>query len=166
MDNRVIQVIYGEGPGKTSAAIGKSIQAASAGQSVIFIRFLKGKRLDEYKCIERLEPDIKIFCFEKESDSYDELDVSQREEEAQNIMNGFNFANKVAETGECDMLVLDEVLGMIDLGMISIQDIYRLIERCGSHTSLVMTGKYMPKELLQHIDVVSEIKLIKMSLDK
>ena len=81
-------------------------------------------------------------------------------------MNGFNFANKVAETGECDMLVLDEVLGMIDLGMISIQDIYRLIERCGSHTSLVMTGKYMPKELLQHIDVVSEIKLIKMSLDK
>lgn len=161
MDNRVIQVIYGEGQGKTSAAIGKSIQAVSAGQNVIFIRFLKGNNLDEYRCIERLEPDIKIFCFEKESDSFDELDVFHREEEEQNIMNGFHFANKVAETGECDMLVLDEVLGMLNLGMISIQDIYRLIERCGGHTSLIMTGKYMPKELIQHIDVVSEIKLIK-----
>lgn len=161
MDNSVIQVIYGEGQGKTSAAIGKSILAAGVGHNVIFIRFLKGNRLDEYRCIERLEPDIKIFCFEKETLSYDELDESKREEEAQNIMNGFHFANKVAETGECDMLVLDEVLGMIDLGMISIQDIYRLIERCGNHTSLIMTGKYMPKELIQHIDVVSEIKLVK-----
>ena len=161
MDNRVIQVIYGEGQGKTSAAVGKSIQAASAGQSVIFIRFLKGNGTYEYKCLERLEPDIKVFCFEKETDSYDKLDESRREEELQNIMNGFHFANKVAETGECDMLVLDEALGMLDLGMISIQDIYRLIERCGDHTSLVMTGKYIPKGLLQHIDVVSEIKLIK-----
>ena len=161
MDNHVILVIYGEGQGKTSAAIGKSIQAVSAGQNVIFIRFLKGNRLDEYRCIKKLEPDIKIFCFEKETESYDKLDSSQREEEAQNIMNGFCFANKVAETGECDMLVLDEVLGLLDLGMINIQDIYRLINRCGNHTSLVMTGKYIPKELLQHIDVVSEIRLIK-----
>ncbi len=52
----------------------------------------------------------------------------------------------MAETGECELLVLDEVLGLLDLGMISIQDLYRLIEHSGNYdTSLVMTGKYIPK---------------------
>ena len=59
------------------------------------------------------------------------------------------------------MLVLDEVLGLLDIGILTIQDIYRLIEHCGNEVSLLMTGKYVPKELLQHIDIVSEIVLIK-----
>lgn len=161
MNNRTIQVIHGEGRGKTSAAIGQSIQAVSMGRKVVFIRFLKGKNLDEYKCIERLEPDMKVFCFEKETESYSDLPPERKEEEKQNILNGFHFANKVVETGECDLLVLDEILGILDLGMITIQDLYLLIEHCGSDTSLIMTGVNVPKELLQHIDIVSEIKFIK-----
>ena len=161
MDSRTIQVIYGEGPGKTSAAIGKSIQAVSAGHSVIFIRFLKGRNLDEYECIKRLEPDMKVFCFEKEEEIYEHLSPERQEDEMQNIMNGFHFACKVAETEECDLLVLDEILGLLDLGMITIHDLYRLIEHSGEFTSIILTGKYVPKELLQHIDIVSEIKLIK-----
>ena len=35
-----------------------------------------------------------------------------------NIRNGFNFAKKVVATGECDMLILDEVLGIIDQNII------------------------------------------------
>lgn len=161
MSNHTIQVIHGIGRGKTSAALGQSIQAVSMGKRVVFIRFLKGKNLDEYRCIERLEPDMKMFCFEKETESYMELPPELQEEEKQNIINGFHFANKVIETGECDLLVLDEVLGILDLGMITIQDIYRLIEHCDNETSLIMTGVNVPKELLQHIDVVSEIRCIK-----
>ena len=161
MSDRTIQVIYGEGRGKTSAAVGQSIQALSNGKSVVFIRFLKGKNLSEYSCLEKLEPDIKVFCFEKEEEIFENLDADRQEEEKQNMLNGFHFANKVAETGDCDLLVLDEVLGLIDIGVLTIQDIYRLIERCGSEVSLLMTGKYVTKELLQHIDIVSEIRQIK-----
>ena len=168
MDGRIIQVIYGEGLGKSSAAVGKCIQALSHGKRVIFISFLKGKGFGEYECLKRLEPEMKIFCFEKEEECYAALSLEKKEEEKQNILNGFHFANKVAETGECELLVLDEVLGLLDLGMISIQDLYRLyFERSGNYdTSLVMTGKYPPKELLQHIDVVSEIRLVKDNSEK
>ncbi len=167
MDGRIIQVIYGEGLGKTSAAVGKCIQALSHGKRVIFISFLKGRSFGEYECLKRLEPEMKLFCFEKEEECYASLSPEKQEEEKQNILNGFHFANKVAETGECDLLVLDEVLGLLDLGMISIQDLYKLIEHSGNYdTSLVMTGKYIPKELLQHIDIVSEIRLVKDESEK
>ena len=156
-----IQVIYGEGRGKTSAAVGQSIQALSEGKSVVFIGFLKGKDLSKYSVLEKLEPDMKVFCFEKENELYENLSPERQEEEKQNMINGFHFANKVVETGDCDLLVLDEVLGLIDIGVLTIQDIYRLIEHCGNELSLLMTGKYVPKELLQHIDIVSEIVLIK-----
>lgn len=106
MGKRIVQVFYGPGKGKTSAAVGQCIRAASLGQSVIIIQFLKGKDAEEFNFLERLEPDIKLFRFEKSEESYDLLLPSQQKEEKQNILNGFNFAKKVIDTGECDVLVL------------------------------------------------------------
>ena len=125
MGKRIVQVFYGPGKGKTSAAVGQCIRAASLGQSVIIIQFLKGKDAEEFNFLERLEPDIKLFRFEKSEESYDLLLPSQQKEEKQNILNGFNFAKKVIDTGECDVLVLDEVLGLLDIGLIEVSDIIK-----------------------------------------
>ena len=127
MGKRIVQVFYGPGKGKTSAAVGQCIRAASLGQSVIIIQFLKGKDAEEFNFLERLEPDIKLFRFEKSEESYDLLLPSQQKEEKQNILNGFNFAKKVIDTGECDVLVLDEVLGLLDIGLIEVSGIIKLI---------------------------------------
>ena len=81
MKKKVVQVYYGTGKGKTSAAVGQCIRAASLGQSVIIIQFLKGKDSEEYNFIDKLEPDIKLFRFEKAMQSYDELLDSQKKEE-------------------------------------------------------------------------------------
>ena len=43
MSTGKIQVYYGEGRGKTSAALGYAIHEASKGESVIVIQFLKQK---------------------------------------------------------------------------------------------------------------------------
>ena len=43
MSQRIVQVYYGSGKGKTSAAVGQCIRAAGLGQSVIIIQFLKEK---------------------------------------------------------------------------------------------------------------------------
>ena len=64
MDRRIVQVFYGPGKGKTSAAVGQCIRAASLGQSVIIIQFLKGKDAEEFNFLEKLEPDVKLFRFE------------------------------------------------------------------------------------------------------
>ena len=97
MSQRIVQVYYGSGKGKTSAAVGQCIRAAGLGQSVIIIQFLKGKDAEEFSFLNRLEPDIKLFRFERENESYDCLLDSQKKEERQNILNGFNFAKKVIE---------------------------------------------------------------------
>lgn len=159
--SRIVQVYYGSGKGKTSAAVGQCIRAASSGQSVIIIQFLKGKDVEEFSFLTRLEPDIKLFRFERENVSYDELLESQKKDERQNILNGFNFAKKVIDTGECDVLVLDEVLGLIDLDIISMEDIIHLIQLRDDYTKLVLTGRSLPSELEPYMDIVSKIDLEK-----
>ena len=110
-----VEVICGAGLGKTSLAFGKGITALTEQKKVIIIQFLKGndKRegLDMLKC---LEPDFKVFRFEKSSTFFEELSEEQKAEELLNIRNGFNFAKKVVATGECDVLILDEVLSVGD----------------------------------------------------
>ena len=65
MSTGKIQVYYGEGRGKTSAALGYAIHEASKGESVIVIQFLKQKDEDEISCLGRLEPEIRLFRFQK-----------------------------------------------------------------------------------------------------
>ena len=161
MGEKIVQVFYGPGKGKTSAAVGQCIRAASLGQSVIIIQFLKGKDAEEFNFLERLEPDIKLFRFEKSEESYDTLLPSQQKEEKQNILNGFNFAKKVIDTGECDVLVLDEVLGLLDFGIIEVSDIIKLIELRDDYTRLVLTGRNLPDELVPYVDVISKLDLEK-----
>lgn len=161
MGKKIVQIFYGPGKGKTSAAVGQCIRAASLGQSVIIIQFLKGKDAEEFNFLERLEPDIKLFRFEKSEESYDLLLPSQQKEEKQNILNGFNFAKKVIDTGECDVLVLDEVLGLLDIGLIEVSDIIKLIELRDDYTRLVLTGRNLPEELRGYVNIISKLDLEK-----
>lgn len=161
MNRRIVQVFYGPGKGKTSAAVGQCIRAASLGQSAIIIQFLKGKESEEFSFLERLEPDIKLFRFEKGKCSYSELSAARQKEERMNIRNGFNFARKVIDTGECDVLVLDEVLGLLDLEIITIEDIISLINLREDYCRLVLTGWELPVEISDYADIISKIDLEK-----
>ena len=161
MSKKIVQVFYGTGKGKTSAAVGQCIRAASMGQTAIIIQFLKGKDAEEFNFLGRLEPDIKLFRFEKELMSYHDLKASQQKEERQNILNGFNFAHKVIDTGGCDVLVLDEVLGLIDLDIVSLEDIIRLIDLRDDYSRLVLTGRELPEQIASKADVISKIDLEK-----
>jgi len=157
MDKRKVEVYYGKGKGKTTAAVGQCIRAASQGKSVIMIQFLKGKDIDDFSFLLKLEPSIKLFCFEKAHECYRDLNEEEKKEERKNILNGFNFARKVIETGECDVLVLDEILGLIDLDIITVEDIITLINLKDDYYKLLLTGQNLPEELVPHIDRISEI---------
>ena len=73
MDKGYVHIFCGEGKGKTTAAIGQAIRVASAGQSVIIIQFLKEKLSEEIRFIQRLEPEIKLFRFQKADQAFDQL---------------------------------------------------------------------------------------------
>ncbi len=161
MSNNKVQIFYGTGKGKTSAAVGQCVRAASQGFSVIIIQFLKGREPVESSFLEKLEPEIKVFRFEKADQSYSMLSASQQKEEKKNILNGLNFARKVIDTGECDILVLDEILGLLDLGIVTIEDIIHLIKFKDGGCRLVLTGRKLPEELLPYADIVTNIDLEK-----
>lgn len=156
-----VTVFCGEGKGKTSAALGQGIFGASAGKSVIIIQFLKGKVGERIDFIKRLEPEIKVFCFEKSDLSFEELSPEEQQEEVMNIRNGMNFARKVLTTDGCDILILDEVLGLVDKGIISIEEMKALLEAGDGDTELVLTGIQMFDELYPYADDVFCINTLK-----
>ena len=82
-------------------------------------------------------------------------------EEAQNIRNGICFARKVLTTGQCDLLVLDEVLGLVDCGIVQEQVLRELIFGRGADTDVTLTGIRMCDSLLEIADHVSDIEQIK-----
>ena len=73
---------------------------AALGKSVMIIQFLKGKGLADSEFLGRLEPEIKIFRFEKSDLNFAELSEEKKTEEIINIKNGINSAKKVLSTGE------------------------------------------------------------------
>lgn len=144
--------------GKTSAAVGRGIRQASIGKSVILIQFLKEKQtcgmMDYYK---RLEPEVKLFRFEKFPENYESLTLREQEDENRNIKNGLNYAKKVLVTEECDVLILDEILGLTEKGIVTIDELRGLIDAVGEDTELLLTGNSRCEELWSYVDEVTEL---------
>ena len=161
MNKGLVIVYYGNGKGKSSSAIGHAICAAGMGASVAIIQFLKGNNQKEIEFLKRLEPEVRLFSFEKNAEFFEELSEEQRQEEIQNIKNGLGFAKKVLVTGESTILVLHEILGLLEKGIVTLEDIKMLIDAKDEETELILTGTYMQKELMQYVDAVYEIKSIK-----
>ena len=106
---------------------------------------------------ERLEPEIKVFCFEKATGYYDELSEAEQEEEKINMRNGINFARKVLTTRECDMLILDEVLGLVDNGIVSVEELELLIREKEDDVDLILTGRVLKEEIRPYVDEIYNI---------
>lgn len=152
-----VQVICG-GCGKSAMALGKGIMALTQHKKVIMIQFLKGSLSTEAsETMKQLEPDMKVFRFEKLEEYYENLTREQKREECLNIYNGINFAKKVLATGECDVLILDEILGLLDLQIISQEDFEAMLGSRAEDMNLILTGKVFPEKLTAYVDDVIRI---------
>lgn len=160
MEKGYVQVFCGNGEGKSAAALGKGILSAIDGKNVIVVQFMKEKNDEETKFFKRLEPEIKLFRFEKTETCFGELSDEQKKDEVTNIRNGLNYAKKVLGTGECDVLILDEVLGLIDEGIIDSSELLPILETRLEHVSIFMTGIVMPRDLVDYVDIVSKIETL------
>ncbi|MDR2044998.1 MAG: cob(I)yrinic acid a,c-diamide adenosyltransferase [Clostridium sp.] len=158
--NGIISVYTGEGKGKSSAAIGRAVKAAAEGKAVVVIQFLKGKGLGDYQFLRRMEPEIKIFRFEKSNENFDELPEGKKREEIKNLKNGICFAKKVLTTGECDLLVLDEILGLLENGILTMEEFRCLLENRGD-THIMLTGICLTEDICAAADEVFRIETVK-----
>ena len=163
MERGLIQIFGGEGKGKTGAAIGQGLKAASAGEQVVIIQFLKGKPCGEFEILKKLEPQVKLFCFEKSQECFGELSQEQQREEIQNIRNGLNFAKKVLITGECQLLILDEILGLIDNHIMNLEDLKTIIEAKPADVGIIMTGIHISDEACALVDEITKLETVKFN---
>lgn len=161
MNKGMIQIYTGDGHGKSPAALGRAVQAAVQGDNVVIIQFLKGKGLEESDFLRRLEPEIKLFRFEKSDENFSELPDERKKEEIQNIKNGMNFAKKVLSTDECNLLILDEVLGLIEKEIITVDELKNVLECRSENTDVILTGITLNDELCILADEVSKIETVK-----
>ena len=159
MEQGKIRVFCGCGQGKTSMAIGRAVLAANQGKSVIMIQFLKGKLKLSDHIMKRLEPEIKVFRFEKYETCYRDLTDEQKEEEAMNIRNALNFAKKVMGTGEGDLVILDEVLALVDLGIVTVEELIRILESKDDGVEVIMTGQVFPEGMGSCVDDVVKVEI-------
>jgi cob(I)alamin adenosyltransferase len=151
-----VMIFMGDGYGKSAAALGVAMKRASEDDRVVIIQFLKGKGITDSTFTKRLEPEIKIFRFEKSEIDYNERTPEEQEEAAVNIRNGLNFARKVLATGECNLLILDEVLEVVNKDIISVEDLKELVES-SIDTDIIITGSEMNVEVCKFADRISEI---------
>ena len=163
MAKGLIYIYAGDGRGKSPAAIGRAVQAAMEGKQVVIIQFLKGKGLKDSEFLRRMEPEIKLFRFEKSDENFEELPEEKKAEEISNIRNGMNFARKVLATGECDLLILDEVLGLVEKGIVSVEDLKAMLE-CREDTSVILTGIKLNDEICVLADEVSKIETVRFKV--
>ena len=158
MEKEMAEVYCGNGRGKTTLAIGQALRASSQGKSVIIIQFLKGNERRELDFLEELDQlDIKIFRFEKMETCYDQLNEEEQAEEKRNILNGLNFARKVIATQECDFLVLDEILGLLDKHIATVDMVTELLKQKDESMHISLTGNRVDPGLLDYVDRVTTI---------
>ena len=87
MKKGLINIYYGEGKGKSTASLGRALVSASEGKEVFIIQFLKGRLSGKLNYLQRLEPEIKVFRFEKIEKYYENLSEEEKKEENNNILN-------------------------------------------------------------------------------
>ena len=87
----------------------------------------------------------------------------KQKEEIVNIRNGFNFARKVLSVGECDLLILDEVLGLVENRIITVEDLRVLLEH-RRYADVIMTGTELKDEVCFLADEVSKIETVKFKV--
>ncbi len=156
-----IEVIYGNGTSKSELALGRGIKAMTLHKSVIVIQFLKGcQRKEELEVYARLEPQIKVFCFEKSDCNFEQLSDPEKQDELMNIRNCINYTRKVLTTGECDLLILDGVLGLVRHGILKVEELEALLA-VRDEADVLLTGNELPDSVRKMADRIEYVQVDK-----
>ncbi|NMA83499.1 MAG: cob(I)yrinic acid a,c-diamide adenosyltransferase [Epulopiscium sp.] len=164
LDKGFIQVYCGTGKGKTTAAIGQGIRAVGHDLKVIMIQFLKSNPTGELQTLKKLEPDFKVFRFEKPRDFFWNLDEEQKNELKNEIQNGVNFAKKILDTRECDVLILDEILAVVENGLMEEEDLLHMLTLRPDDMEMILTGRILPQKIASKAHYISNIEAVKHPL--
>jgi cob(I)alamin adenosyltransferase len=162
----LVMIFTGDGKGKTTAAMGLALRATGNRMRVRIIQFIKGTwktgerpafaQLAELGWPVELEIAGRGFTIDRLRDprvSDEEHQVAARA--------GLERAKASLDAGEIDLLVLDEIMGSIKAGLVTVDEVLDLVERKHPATHLVLTGRNAPLQLVEAADLVTEMTMVK-----
>lgn len=156
-----IHIYTGSGKGKTTAALGLGLRAAGHGLRVCMVQFLKSAASGELESARSLGPRFAIHRFEKKRDFFWNLDDAEKAEVKLEVGRAFAFARQTMLEGGCDILILDEVLGALNNGLLGLEELLDLLRAKPAGLEIILTGRNAPPELVEAADLVTEMNEIK-----
>ncbi len=153
----LVQVYTGNGKGKTTAALGLALRAVGAGLKVFIAQFVKGMEYSELKAIRERFPEITIRqygrdCFIINKPTEDDVKLAQ---------NGLTEARKIIQTGNYDIVILDEANIAVYYQLFTIDDLLKIIRMKPQHVEIIITGRKAHPRLIESADLVTDMREIK-----
>ncbi len=165
----LVHVLWGNGKGKTTSAVGLGLRAVGHGFKVHLIQFMKGgvKGHPEYNEYGEVKAIKKFQNFTYEKFGIDEWVTKENlEKHRAEALKGVESA-KNALSGNYDVVILDEILYAVLLNVLKTEEVIDLIKNKGKNTELILTGGHKPiPEIIELADYVTEIRKEKHPYDK
>ena len=160
-EDGLVIVYTGNGKGKTTAALGLAMRAVGYDHKVCMLQFIKGSwHYGEMDSSKKLEPNFELIAIGKGFVGILD-DNSPREEHEKYAAEALRICREKINSGNYNVVILDEVNYAINLGLIDVQEIIKLIKEKPSNLDLVLTGRDVKEEIVELADLVTEMKEIK-----
>jgi len=162
-----LTIVYtGKGKGKTTAALGIALRATGYDKKICMIQFIKGSwHYGEMDSSKRLEPGFEMVTIGKGFVGIID-DKSPREDHEKIAKEAIKVSNEKIQAGKYDIIILDEINYAVNLGLISVNDVLKLIKSKPDNLDLVLTGNHVKDEIIEIADLVTEMKEIKHPFQK
>lgn len=160
----MISVFWGNGKGKTTAALGMALRALGHGLRVHIIQFMKTGpegSAGELEIFDSLEG-ISVERFGAEEWIIGEITPQQDA----SIQAAVEAARSAVSSGNFDLVILDEILYAVSFGALSGLLVVEVLWEKDAHTNVVLTGGWTESpEVVRVADLVTEMRKVKHPFD-
>lgn len=155
----LVHLYSGGGKGKTTAAVGLALRAVGQGWPVVVCQFLKGRRTGEAEPLRRLG--VEIIAPSGSEKFFFQMDGKEKAAEAERQRRAFSEAKSKARSGRIRLLVLDEILDAVNLGLIGEEALTGFLADRPAGVEIVMTGRDPSPAICSFADYHTEFRCVR-----
>ncbi|HHX37664.1 MAG TPA: cob(I)yrinic acid a,c-diamide adenosyltransferase [Clostridiaceae bacterium] len=156
LEQGLVHIYCGDGKGKTTACVGLTVRAASYGLRILFCQFLKSGTSGELSILKKL-PTVEVLSGEPVNRFSWNMNDEEKKITRQFNDDRLREISQRIQNNEFDVVVLDEVIGTIDAGLLNGDVLLNLISAKPTTCELVMSGRNPAQALIDQADYVSEV---------
>ena len=166
MENKgLIHIYYGDGKGKTTAAIGQAVRMAGYDQKVLFARFLKNESSGELKVLDKIEG-IDVLHLKKSFGFYRTLNEEEKVELHKTYRELWRTIQEKVQKEDYQLLVMDEFLHALNYALVEEKEALEFLKNKPERLEVVLTGRDPSEQMIEAADYASEIRKIKHPYDR